>query len=198
LNFIVTLFVSMLLDGPLKDPASFGWPASAPVLDELRLEPLVAGTRLHRGFLIGLAAAVVVWIMDTRTIWGFEIKAVGDNANAARFVGIPVERTRLRVASLSAALAATAGAIEVLGPKGDLTADLSPGFGYSGIVVATLAALKPLAVVPASIFVAGIFVGADAMSREMGLSNYVAEVMTALSLLTVLLTTQLLKYRVRL
>ena len=116
---------------------------------------------------------------------------------ASEFAGIPINAAVMRVACISGGLAGIAGVVEVIGVKGDLTLDLSPGYGYSGIVVAMLAALHPLAVVPAAVFVAGIFVGADAMSRAMTVSSYIAEVITAVSLLCMLVATLFLRYRVR-
>ena len=136
-------------------------------------------------------------MLNARTTWGYEMKAVGANLKASEFVGIPVNAAILRVALVSGGLAGLAGVVEVIGVKGDLTLDLSPGYGYSGIVVAMLAALHPFAVVPASIFVAGIFIGADAMSRAMGVSSYIADVITAVSLLSMLVATLFLRYRIR-
>ncbi|HMQ95449.1 MAG TPA: ABC transporter permease, partial [Amaricoccus sp.] len=81
--------------------------------------------------------------------------------------------------------------------KGNLTLDLSPGFGYTGIVVAMLALLHPLGVVASAIFVAGIFVGADAMSRAVGVPSYIAEVMTATALLTMGTAIVFTRYRIR-
>jgi simple sugar transport system permease protein len=83
-------------------------------------------------------------------------------------------------------LAGLAGAGEVAGLKGYLTADLSPGYGYAGIVVAMLAGLRPLAVVPAAFLVAAVFVGADTMGRTLGVSSYFADLVLALALLFVL------------
>lgn len=197
LNFIVLLFTSAMLDGPLRDAMAMGWPKSEPVLDQAMLPSLIAGTRLHIGLVFALIAALAIWIVSTRTIWGFEMKAVGSNPLASRFVGIPVNRAFLRVALLSGALAGLAGAVEVLGVKGDLTLDFSPGFGYSGIIIAMLAALNPLAVVPSAIFVAGISVGADAMSRVLGVSSYIADVITAIALLTMLVAALFVRYRIR-
>src|SRR6187431_673035 len=81
------------------------------------------------------------------------------------------------------------------GLKGNLTLDLSPGFGYAGIVVAMLALLNPLGVVLAAIFVAGIFVGADAMSRSAGVPSYIAQVMVAASLLAMVTAVMFTRYR---
>lgn len=196
-NFIMLLFVSMLLDGALKDPMALGWPQSKKVIAEAQLPKLVAGKRLHLAFAVAIAAAVVLWIIDRRTALGYEMRAVGLNARAASFAGIPVNRVLAKTALLSGGLAGLAGWSEVAGLKGSLTLDLSPGFGYAGIVVAMLAVLHPLGVVVAAIFVAGVFVGADAMSRTAGVPSYIAQVMVALSLLAMLIGLMLTRYRVR-
>ena len=95
------------------------------------------------------------------------------------------------------ALAALAGFSEVSGLKGNLTLDLSPGFGYSGIVFAMLAMLNPLGVILSAIFVAGIFVGADAMSRSAGVPSYIADVMVATALLSMVTALLFARFRVR-
>ncbi len=197
MNFIVILFVQMMLEGPLKDPMGLGWPQSEPMLDEAALPRLVDKMRVHAGLLIAVACAVATHILLARTVWGFRIRAVGENAAAARYAGIPMGGTLVRVALLSGGFAGLAGACEVAGLKGYLTADLSPGFGYSGIVVAMLAGLSPLGVIPAAIFVAGVFVGADTMSRGIGVSNYLADLVVATSLLCVVVGGLFVRYEVR-
>ncbi|MGK9166451.1 ABC transporter permease [Inquilinus limosus] len=197
LNFVVLLFVSMMLEGPMKDPMGMGWPQSAPILDDATLPKLVPRTRIHAGLLIAVAAAVLVWLMTTRTVWGFEMRATGANPAAARFAGMPVGGVMLRVGLISGALAGLAGVGEVAGLKGYLTQDLSPGYGYAGIVVAMLAQLHALGVLLAALFVAAVFVGADSMSRAIGVSSYIANLVVATSLLTVLLSSIVLRYRVR-
>jgi len=84
-----------------------------------------------------------------------------------------------------------------VGLKGYFTQDLSPGFGYGGIVVAMLAQLHPLAVVLSALFVAGVFVGADSMSRTVGVPSYIADLVVALSLLAMLLAGLVTRYRLR-
>jgi simple sugar transport system permease protein len=132
-----------------------------------------------------------------RTTLGYEMRAVGNNIEAARFAGIPVTRVLMKTALLSGGLAALAGFSEVAGLKGNLSLDLSPGYGYTGIVVAMLALLNPLGVVVSAVFVAGIFVGADAMSRAAGVPSYIAQVMVATSLLTMVTAIMLTRYRIR-
>ena len=196
LNFIMLLFVSYLLEGPMKDPMGMGWPKSTPLIAEARLPRIVDGLRLHWGFGLALIAAVVVWVIQTRTTLGFEIRAVGQNPEAARFAGMPVNAVLVKTALLSGGLAALAGWSEVAGLKGHLSSDLSPGFGYTGIIVAMLALLHPLGVILTAIFVAGIFVGSDAMSRAAGVPTYIADMLMATALLFMVLAILLTKVRV--
>lgn len=195
-NFIMLYFVSMLLEGPMKDPMGMGWPKSAALVKEARLPRIVEGLRLHWGFGLALLSALAVWVIQTRTTLGYEIRAVGQNPEAARFAGIPVGRVLIKTALLSGGLAALAGFSEVAGLKGNLTLDLSPGFGYTGIIVAMLALLNPLGVVVAGIFVAGVFVGADSMSRAAGVPTYIADILLATSLLTMVLAIRLTRSKV--
>jgi simple sugar transport system permease protein len=197
LNFVVLLFVSLLLDGPLKDPMSMGWPQSSPVIDQAAFPIILAGTRLHAGLIFGLIAAALLWFVNERTTLGYEIKALGLNARAATVAGIPVTRTIIGVAVLSGGLAGLAGVGEVAGVRGSLSLDLSPGFGYTGIVVAMLGQLHPAGCVLAAIFVAGIFVGADAMSRALSVPTYLADVIVSVSLVAMLIALFLTRYRLR-
>jgi len=198
LNFIVLLFVSMMLDGPMKDPTAMGWPQSVALLPELELSKLIPQTRVHTGLLWGVTLALAVWALMKYTVPGFDIRAVGANARAAAFAGVSVTRTVVLVALLSGGLAGLAGAIEVAGRTSYLTLDISPGYGYSGIVIAMLAGLHPLGVVLGSVFVAGVLVGADSMSRIVGVPTYIADVIVATSLIAVLVATLLTQYRVKL
>jgi ABC-type uncharacterized transport system permease subunit len=197
INFIMILFISMLLEGILKDPMGMGWPRSPKIIADAQLPKLIARTRLHLGFVIAIIAAVVVWIIMKKTTLGYEMRAVGHNAEAARYAGIPVNKVLMKTALLSGGLAALGGFSEVAGLKSNLTLDLSPGFGYTGIVVAMLAMLNPLGVVLAAVFVAGIFVGADAMSRTAGVPSYIADVMVATALLTMVVAIMLTRFKVR-
>ena len=197
LNFIVLLAVSALLDGPMKDPTAMGWPQSVALQPDLELGKLIPQTRLHTGLLWALALAALVWALVRYTVTGFDIRALGANSRAAAFAGVPVTRTVVLVAMLSGALAGLAGAIEVAGRTSYVTLDMSPGYGYSGIVIAMLAGLHPLGVIVAGIFVAGVLVGADTMSRAVGVPTYIADVIVAASLIAVLVATLLAQYRVR-
>lgn len=196
LNFIILIFVQMMLEGPLQDPISLGWPQSAPVLDQGMLPPLMDRMRVHSGLIVALILAGLAQFMLARSVWGFRLRAVGENAAAARHAGINVNRSLFGVAILSGGLAGLAGVSEVAGLKGYLTADLSPGFGYTGIVVAMLAGLSPVGVVIAALFIASVFVGADSMSRAMGVSSFLADLVVSVSLLCVLVGGFFARYRI--
>lgn len=196
LNFIILIFLQMMLEGPLQDPMGLGWPQSAPVLDQGMLPPLMDRMRVHSGLILALVLAGVAQFMLARSVWGFKLRAVGENAAAARHAGIGVNRSLFGVAIISGGLAGLAGVSEVAGLKGYLTSDLSPGFGYTGIVVAMLAGLSPAGVVIAALFIASVFVGADSMSRAMGVSSFLADLVVSMSLLCVLVGGFIAKYRI--
>lgn len=195
LNFIMLLFVSAMLDGPMKDPTAMGWPQSVALQGDLELSKLVAQTRIHTGLIWACGLAVALWALLKYTVLGFDIRAMGANAKAAAFAGVHVTRTVVLVAMLSGALAGLAGAIEVAGRTSYVTLDMSPGYGYTGIVIAMLAALNPMGVLAAAVFVAGVLVGADTMSRAVGVPTYIADVIVAASLISVLVATLMTQYR---
>jgi simple sugar transport system permease protein len=197
LNFIVLLVVSAMLDGPMKDPTALGWPQSVALQDALQLDKLVERSRVHTGLVGAVALAVGVWVLLRFTTFGFRLRAVGSGPRAAAFAGMSVSRVTVGVALLSGALAGLAGAVEVAGRTAYVTLDMSPGYGYSGIVIAMLAMLNPLAVVGAAVFVAGMLVGADSMSRAVNVPTYIADVIVAVALIAMLVATMLTQYRVR-
>ncbi|MBC8718441.1 MULTISPECIES: ABC transporter permease [Brucella/Ochrobactrum group] len=196
LNFIAVLFVSMMIEGPMKDPLAFGWPQSEPVPDAAMLPKIMSGMRLHIGILIAIALALIIAYVQKRTVFGLETKAAGLNPKAARFAGVPLGKTLVKVACISGGLAGLAGAIQVMGVKGYVTTDLSPGFGYSGIIVAMLANLNPIGAIFSALFAAAMFVGADGMSRAIGIPSFIADVTVALSLLAMLVALFFTQYRI--
>jgi simple sugar transport system permease protein len=150
LNFIVLLFVSMMLDGPMKDPTAMGWPQSVALDERSSCRSSSSARASMPGSSSAIALCVLTWAAMRLTTFGFEVRAVGANARAARFAGVPVTRTLMLVAIASGAVAGLAGAIEVAGAPGYVTLDMSPGYGYTGIVIAMLAGLNPLGVIAAA------------------------------------------------
>lgn len=196
LNFVMFYGMTALLDGPWKDPLS-GYPDSPDIRPEAEFPVLLRATRLHLGILIALLAALVVWFVMNRTVLGFAIKAVGENARAAAYAGLPINRILLATAALSGGLAGLAGVGEVGGVHFQVMAGLSPGYGYTGIVIAMLAGLSPLGVVPAAVFFAVVITGAEGMSRATGVPVYLSDVIQGVALISMLAALLFTQYRIR-
>jgi general nucleoside transport system permease protein len=196
LNSIVLYGVMALLEGPWKDPKS-GYPNS-PVIRPAAEYPILASYQLHLGVVLSVVAALIVWWMMKRTTLGFSIRAVGENPNAAGYAGMSVGRVILIAALISGALAGLAGAGEIGGVRFRVTSDLSSGYGYAGIVVATLGELNPLGVIPAAVFFAVLFNGAGTMARTTGVPIYLADVIQGVALLTMVAGRLFTAYRFRL
>jgi ABC-type uncharacterized transport system permease subunit len=196
LNFVIYYGMMALLDGPWKDPLS-GYPDSPDIRTAAEFPILLRATRLHLGTLLAAAAAVAVWLMMHHTTLGFEISAVGESLKASRYAGINLGAVILLTAVTSGALAGLAGVAEVGGIHFQVMAGLSPGYGYTGIVIAMLARLNPIGVVPAAIFFAVIITGAEAMSRATGVPVFLADVIQGMSLITMLAALMLTQYRIR-
>jgi simple sugar transport system permease protein len=199
LNFIMLHILTGLLEGPWRDAS--GYPNSPSVRFEAEFPvipvPIVPDLRVHLGVILALVAAIAVWWMLTRTTLGFRIRAVGYNPTAANYAGMSVGRTIVIAALISGALAGLAGAGEVGGVRFQVTSDLSSGYGYAGIVIATLAELNPLGAVPAAIFFAIIFNGAGTMARATGVPIYLADVIQGIALVCMVAGRIFAVYRLR-
>ncbi|MBA1144004.1 ABC transporter permease [Mesorhizobium neociceri] len=196
LNSVIYYALMALIEGPWKDSFS-GYPISPPIEDSANFPVLLEGTRLHLGVVAALIAAPLVWFLIVRTTLGFRIRVTGESPEAARYGGIHVERVLISTALLSGALAGLAGVGEVGGVHFQVMSDISPGYGYSGIVVAMLARLNPLGVVPAAIFLAAVMTGAEAMSRATGVPAFLSDVIQGTALLAMLVALLFTAYRIR-
>ncbi len=196
LNFVIYYAMLALLDGPWKDPLS-GYPDSPDILPAAEYPMLWRASRLHLGVLLALLAAPALWFLVRRTTFGFALRAVGDNPRAAAHAGIRAGAVLLVVAALSGALAGLAGVGEVAGVHYQVMAGLSPGYGYTGIVVAMLARLNPLGVLPAALFFAAVATGAETLARTTGVPVFLADVIQGTALLCMLTALLFTSHRVR-
>jgi general nucleoside transport system permease protein len=195
-NSIILFIISAILNGPWRDPQS-GWPQSPEIAESTRLPQLVARSRLHFGFVLALLAVAVVWFILTRTSFGLKLRAVGLGKEGARFAGIPVERTMLMAALISGGIAGIAGYVEVAGIQYHLIGELSPGYGYTGIIIATMGGLSALGVAASALFFGLVETGAQTVSRALGVPVYLGEVTQATMLLVILGMFLLQRYRIR-
>jgi len=154
--------------------------------------PLFRGLTTHLGLVFGLIAAVVVWWIIYRSRWGYEIRLIGDNPRAARYAGINITRNTILVMMLSGALAGLGGMSEITGVVHRLQGAISPGYGFTGIIIAWLAKLNPLLVIPISILFGGLILA----GREIQPSG-VPMLIQGILLVCLIGSDFLLRYRVR-
>jgi general nucleoside transport system permease protein len=196
LNTVVLYLVSWLLNGPWRDHVS-GWPQSPEILENTMFFRLIPRSRLHFGFLLAIVVTIVVWYVITRTPLGLRMRAVGLGPEAARFAGINVPRTMLTAALVSGGIAGLAGVNEVAGIHFHLIEAISPGYGYTGIIVATLSGLQPFIGGLAALFLGLIDTGAQTVSRILGVPVFLGNVVQATLLLVTLALFVLQNYRIR-
>lgn len=162
MNYIAILFVNYLIYGPWRDPQGFNFPLTAQFADAARFTSYF-DTRLHSGFFLALVCALILYLFMERTIWGYQIKVIGSNPLAARYAGMRTGVTLFWVLFLSGAIAGIAGFSEVAGLQYRLQHGLSPGYGYTAIIIAWLARRSALGVVIVSLLLGILLVGGDSL-----------------------------------
>ncbi len=186
LNFVAEALTSLLVQGPLQERQHI-YPQSDPIADAARL-PLLPGTRLHAGFVLALAGALLMWWVFTRTLWGFRLRAVGLGPRAAEIAGrIDSRRMAAMALAISGAIAGLAGGVEVAGVSYALFQNLSPGYGFTAIAVALLGRLHPFGVLLAGLLFGALEAGAGAMQRDADVPAVAVYVVEAVVILVVLL-----------
>ncbi len=162
------------------------------LLDYAKAFPIFRGLTTHLGLVIGIVAAIILWFIIFRSRWGYEIRLIGDNPNAARYAGINITRNTIWVMMLSGALAGLGGMSEVAGVVHRLqTAPVAAGYGFTGIIVAWLAKLNPLAI----IFVSILFGALILAGREIQPSG-VPKMIQGIILVCLIASDFLLRYRI--
>jgi simple sugar transport system permease protein len=154
--------------------------------------------RANWGFVFALVAAGLVWILMSRMLKGFEVRVLGSSPRAGRFAGFGLDRMVFFAFLLSGALAGLAGISEVSGAIGQLQPVISPGYGFTAIIVAFLGRLNPLGIVAAGLVLALTYLGGEAVQSALGISDKVARVFQGMLLFFVLGCDTLIHYRIRL
>ena len=195
-NYVAILIVQYLVSGPMRAPG--GVPETALLPRATWLPFILHGTRAHAGILLAIVAALLVWMLLRKTPLGYELIVSGLSPSAARFGGINVGARLVIAACCAGGLGALAGTVEVLGEQHRLMDGISGGVGFTGIIVALLAKLNPLAVIPAAVLYGGMTVGANAMQRRAGIPSSITFILQSLIVLMVLASDLFRRYRVKL
>jgi ABC-type uncharacterized transport system permease subunit len=188
LNFIAFWLVSYLVHGPMKDPVGFGFPWTRELPASVDLPRISELARINAGFPLAVLAALAVLLVLRQTTFGYQLRAVGANPQAARFAGLPVERTQLASMALGGGLAGLAGACVILGVQHRLSDAFSPGYGYDGIAIMFVGQGGPLGVLLAGIFFGALRTGAETMELAVGVPKSIATVVQSLALIFAVLS----------
>ena len=197
LVYVAQQLISWLVQGPWRDPSGYGFPQSELFASVARVPVLVEGLRVNAGSICALAAAVVIWWLLARAVVGFQLRVVGLAPLAARYAGFSSRRSLWIALLISGSLAGLAGGLEVAGPIGQLTATISPGYGFAAIIVAFVGRLHPLGVVLASLVMALFYIGGELAQSRLGLPSALTGVYQGLLLFFLLTCDTLVHYRVR-
>ena len=198
LVYVAYYGMDYLVRGPWRDPHGLNFPTTAPFDPVATVPALIEGSRLHAGTIVALIVVMIITVMLGRTIMGFEIKLVGAAPKAARFSGFNSDQLVLLTFALSGALAGLAGIIEVAGPIGYLQPDISPGYGFTAIIVAFLGRLNPVGILIAGLFLALTFIGGENAEIAMKVPLDLTKVFQGILLFYVLACDSMIVYRIRL
>jgi simple sugar transport system permease protein len=196
LNYVAILFAQYLYYGPWRDPQGYGFPGTAQFPQEAWLPRLFG--RVHYGLIFAFIAAIILWFIFNRTRWGFELKILGENKTAAKYLGINIPRNIVLALLLSGALSGLAGASEIAGISRRLQTGLSMGYGYTAIIVAWMAQLRSIPVLFVAVLMGALIVGGDQVQMVMGLPASVGTVLQGLILFPLLAGSLFTEYRIRL
>jgi len=198
LVYVADLFMDYLVRGPWRDPKGFNFPTTAEFDPVATVPTLLDGSRLHAGCLISLIVVALASLLLGGTIMGFEIRLVGSAPKAARFAGFSTNQLTIVTFLISGALAGLAGIIEVAGPVGHLQPNISPGYGFTAIIVAFLGRLNPIGILIAGLFLALTFIGGEQAQISMKIPLDLTKVFQGILLFYVLACDSMILYRIRL
>lgn len=197
LTYVASLLLAFMVVGPLQDPYGFNFPQSALLHDAAILPVIWPTTRLHLGFLVALLLVVLVWLVMSRSMLGFSLLVTGSAPRAGRFAGFSVNRSVWVTLLVSGAVAGLAGLFEVAGPIGQLLPKISPGYGFTAIIVAFVGRLHPVGVLFAGLLLALSYLGGESAQISLNLPVAVTGVFQGLLLFFLLAADVLIHYSLK-
>jgi simple sugar transport system permease protein len=195
LVYVAQLLLSYLVHGALRDPEGYNFPQSKLLSNDFLLPILVPQTRLHLGIVLALIVALLGWVFLSRSFSGFKLQVGGMAPHAARYAGFSCRKSLWISMLMSGALAGLAGASEVLGPIGQLTPSVSPGYGFAAIIVAFVGRLHSLGVIFASFIMALFYIGGELSQSRLGMPSAITGVFQGILLFSLLACDVLIHYK---
>lgn len=197
LTYVALLLLQYLIHGIYRDPDGFAFPESRMFEENGTFPLIVEGTRVNIGSLLALAVAAGAWVLMARSFIGFQIRVIGLTPLAAGYAGFKEKRIIWLTLLISGGLAGLAGVNEVAGPIGQITGSVSPGYGFTAIIVAFLGRLHPVGIILASLVMALSFIGAESAQIALGLPKAIGGVFQGMLLFFLLASDVLVRYRIR-
>ncbi|MGF9567430.1 ABC transporter permease [Neorhizobium sp. JUb45] len=198
LVYIAQLFLDWLVRGAWRDPQGYNFPKTISFSAEAILPELLESGRAHWEAVFAIVAAIALWFMMRFMLKGFEVSVLGQAERAGRFAGFSSKKMVWFAFMLSGALAGLAGISEVSGSIGHLQPSISPGYGFTAIIVAFLGRLNPIGIIASGLVLALTYLGGEAAQLSIGISDKLSRVFQGLLLFFVLSCDTLILYRIRL
>jgi general nucleoside transport system permease protein len=187
LVYIALAVLNHLVEGPMRDPTSLNKPSTREI-GAGNMIGSIPGTDVHWGFVFGVIAAVLAYVLIFHTVFGFSARIAGGNVRAAKIVGLGVGKLILITCLLAGAAAGLAGMVEVAAVQGRANANIAVGYGFTGILVSFLARHNPLAIVPVAILLGGINASGGLLQRRLGLPDASVLVLQGMIFVSVLMS----------
>jgi general nucleoside transport system permease protein len=197
LTYVAVLLLSFLVHGPWRDPDGYNFPESRLFPDAAMLPVLWEDSRLHLGAMFAVLAVVGGWVLLSRAVIGFQLRVVGQAPAAARHAGFSQNKLIWFSLLLGGGLAGLAGISEVAGTIGQLLPSVSPGYGFTAIIVAFLGRLHPVGVLLAGLIMALSYIGGEVAQIEIGLPAAVTGLFQGILLFFLLGCDVLTQYRIK-
>ncbi len=187
LTYIGIAIMNFFVEGVLRDASNPNKPSTKPIGDAYMVGN-IPGTSVHWGFLVGVLVSIALYVLMTRTTFGFAARVTGGNFRAALAQGLPVGRLIVACAMIAGGCAGLAGYFEVAAIQGRANASLAAGYGFTGILVSFLARHNPLVIVPVAILFGGLVASGGLIQRRMGLPDATVLVLQGLIFLVLLVS----------
>lgn len=197
LVYVALLFLDWMVRGPWRDPMAFGFPNTITFSDAAAI-PFIGTGRLNASAIVALAIVAILAVVFARTLKGFEIRVLGESPRAGAFAGFSAKRMTIFAFAVSGGLAGLAGIMEVASVIGKLQPVISPGYGFTAIIVAFLGRLNPIGILIAGFVIALSYLGGEAIQSGLQVSSRMAQVLQGTLLFYVLACDSLILYRIRL
>ena len=197
LVYVAELLLSYLVSGPWRDPAGFNFPQSRLFSSGFLLPAIVPNTRLNLGFVFAIVATLAAWLFMSKSFAGFRLQVGGMAPLAARYAGFSQRRALWTTLMISGATAGLAGVIETIGSVGQLTPNMSPGYGFAAIIVAYVGRLHPIGILFSSFIMALFYIGGELAQSRLGLPNAITGVFQGMLLFFLLGADVLIANRLR-